>query len=384
MKNRTTTIILLLLLFSFINTQAQDVKGLHVNNFKNIIGDTEEENILLSFAQEHQFNYLLLYNLYHVQQNLFDFTDEEEAEPLASFIHRAKSEYGIDAIGAVGEKFSSFEKIKLYNLDRPDSPSEQFDVLHTEFEFWNQNSIENSYCKYYLEEQSLPCDSSGAFVYYLHNLIQTKELADELGMMSETYIGNPTEGQCAMLAPHLDRIMLHYYRKSDVYNNGNSIYNFKKYRLEALTRSVDQVTILPIFSARSYYMGPWLLSHPMDQAFDTYVYGQNGFEEEEGEWKEKINLDGFQWYRYTDLLNYTGLSDGTSTERKDNSLALDKGLKKASVYPTLAKSNDFITVNCRANTITKFTSCNFLTLWLIKSWVYCIQNQIPYKQTNNS
>lgn len=346
----------ILLVLSGLNLHAQaEVKGLHVNNFKNIIGDSEKENTLLSFAQDNNFNYLLLYNLHYIQQNNFDFSDASKAAPLAQFIYRAKTEYGIEAVGAVGEKFASFDKIEKYNNARTDKPLEKFDVLHLEFEFWNQNAIDDSYCDYYLEDLQLSCDSTGAFTFYLETLIQTKVLAEQMGLLTETYLGTPTPAQCAQIGQHADRVMLHYYRTSDVYSNGNSIYNFKSYRLEALSQLTDHLEVIPIFASRSNFMGPWLLDHSMDQAFETYLFGQNGYEETEGDWKEVIEIVGEQWYRYTDLEHYTNLANQADTENNGNNInqrIIDNNSNtwthEIAVYPTLAI--DVIHLNCTPHT----------------------------------
>ena len=310
MKNKIYFIFIFSFLFIFqIHAQIESTRGLYINNFKYIIGDPVAEDELLNFALENGFNYLLLYNLHHIQTNLFDITDNESAAPLSQFIFKAKTQYGINEIGGVGEKLASFDKMVLYNELHENDANYRIDVFHMEFEFWNSKLIGTYYCSTYLEKNGHPCTKEGAFDFYYNELTEVDNLTASLGLKSETYVGNPTNSECHDIGGIVDRALVHYYRKSDVYKNGNSIYNYKKYRLHNLAQDEGVLSVLPVFSSRSYHMGPWLLENPMEQAYDTWLYGQNGFVEDEGDWKDHINVEGFQWYRYTDLKNYLDNSD---------------------------------------------------------------------------
>ena len=150
----------------------QETRGLYVNNFKDIIGNPDEEDKLLNFVREENFNYLLLYNLHHIHTNYFDMTVANQSMPLANFIEKAKTMYGVEAIGGVGEKFTSFEKMELYNLAHEDFPNRQLDVFNIEFEFWNNKLIEEYYCTTYLENQGFECNQEGAFEFYLEQIDQ--------------------------------------------------------------------------------------------------------------------------------------------------------------------------------------------------------------------
>ena len=329
------------LFLSSFQLYSQETRGLYVNDFKYIIGDPEEEDKLLTFVREENFNYLLLYNLHYIHTNYFDMTDADASIPLANFIEKAKTHYGVETVGGVGEKFTSFEKMKLYNAAHAGFPDRQFEVFNIEFEFWNENLIDEYYCKTYLEENNLPCNKKGAYEFYIDQIDQLIELADEIDVKSETYIGKPDTAQCQVLGEKLDRILVHYYRKQDTYNNGNSIYNYRKERIPALASEEGTIEVLPIFCARPIHMGPWLEFNPKEQAFDTWLYGQNGFEEQEGEWKEHIFVGGYQWYRYTDMFDALNDADASSRESLiENNVAIsskDKNEKTdVKVYPNPA------------------------------------------------
>ena len=60
---------------------------------------------------------------------------------------------------------------------------------------------------------------------------------------------------------------------------------------------------MPIFSSRSYHMGPWLLDHSLHQPFETWMFGMNGYLEDDSEGVADLPISGFQWYRYTSFLD---------------------------------------------------------------------------------
>lgn len=283
------------------STNAQVTKGFHVNGFKEILGNSKKEDQLLSFAKEHGFNYLLLYNLHFIHHNLYDLTDPDSSKVLAEFIKKAKTQYGIIQIGMVGEKAASFDWTKEYQENYKYHKLHRIDVYHIEFEFWNKNLVEDYYCTTYLEESGLECSTDGAFEFYIDELEKVKMDYASNGVKLETYLGNISTTQCQAIGEICDRVMVHYYRKSDVYNNGNSIYQYKDYRLEALAPKEGRLAILPLFSAGDQFMGEWLQENPKEKAFITYLSGQAGFHEQQGEWKNHISVEGYHWYRYTDL-----------------------------------------------------------------------------------
>lgn len=308
--------IILTLFFSF-QLSAQSVKGLYVNDFVDIIGNTTAENELLEFAQQHGFNYLLCYNLYFIHNQKFSITNAESAQPLADFMRRARKDYGIQSFGAVGESARSFERLETYNQLYPDSEA-RFEVFNLEFEFWNQNMINKYYCNAYLEKNQLPCDTAGAFNYYHQQLIQIKEQATRAGALTEVYIGKPTPDQCKKIGAICDRVLVHYYRSSPLYSNGNSIYNYLSYRLPALAPTEGTLDILPIFGGGPKFMGEWIGQNSLSEAFSIYMDGQNAWNPKSESWKNHLNIAGAQWYRYTDML--VDLADASPTDHSTGAI----------------------------------------------------------------
>lgn len=306
------------------------LKGLYVNDFKFIIGNTAAENELLEYAQINGFNYLLLYNLAYIHTHLFDLTDPVESEALSNFIFKAKTEYGIVQIGAVGEKSESFDKVESYNDLQTDWFS-KFDVLNLEFEFWanTSGSVFDYYCDTYLSPDGFSCDNNGAYEFYLQELIEIDERAHSMGIISEIYIGNGNDDQNLELAENCDRMLLHYYRTSDIYSDGRSIYNYKRSRIAAIALSTRQPAVMPIFSARSFHMGPWLLSHSIDQPFDTWLNGIQGYFEDDTPGVSDLKIAGFQWYRYSDLFEI----HETSTKTRGGLHIKQSTLDFFNIYP---------------------------------------------------
>jgi hypothetical protein len=278
--------------------------GLYVNDFKYILGDVEAETNLLEFAQENGFNYLLLYNLDYIHYNVCDLEDEWESTLLANFIERAKSEYGMVQVGAVGETNASFDKIEVFNSFNENNWFRTFDVLNLEFEFWTSNeTLMEYYCDAYLEDAGVTCDHDGAYDFYESEIEAIDERAHDMGIISEIYIGYPTEEECTALAERTDRILMHYYRTSDVYGDGSSIYQYHPYRIQAIALSERMPAVMPIFSSRSYHMGPWLVDHSLHQPMDTWLNGVEGYYEDDSEGVEELTVAGYQWYRYTSFID---------------------------------------------------------------------------------
>lgn len=278
--------------------------GLYVNDFKYILGDVEAETNLLDFAVENGFNYLLFYNLDYIHYNICSLDDEFESTLLADFIERAKAEYGMVQVGAVGETNASFDKVETFNSFNENNWFRTFDVLNMEFEFWTENEgLMDYYCDAYLIDAGVTCTHEGAYEFYEAQLEAIDERAHDMGIISEIYIGYPTDEECTALAERTDRMLMHYYRTSDTYGDGSSIYQYHPYRIQAIALSERMPAVMPIFSSRSYHMGPWLLDHSLHQPMDTWVNGIEGYLEDDSEGVADLPLAGYQWYRYTSFLD---------------------------------------------------------------------------------
>ena len=296
------TLLLFACIVLFTTANAQSVKALYVNDFVNIVGDITAENTLLAQAQSNGYNYLILYNLYSIHNTLFDITNPVTAQPLADFIEKARTLYGITQVAGVGETYNSFNNIHDYNLDHAANANQQLDHYNIEFEFWNDNLVDPGeyYCTTYLQPLGLPCDTSGSFQFLIDNLCDLHTLCNGFAYLnSEMYIGWPNAGQSEQIADCTNRVLVHYYRGSDVYNNGNSIYNYGSHRLPDLAQSSSMSVVMPIFNCQPTFMGSWLDTNPESQVFDTWMNGLNGYNDDTGTWKTNTTVDGHVWFKYT-------------------------------------------------------------------------------------
>lgn len=261
------------------------LRGMYIDGFNTILGNTVKEDSLLHYAQDSSFNYLALYSLHQV-----NLSNPSTANTMAAFIYKARVTYGITYVGAICETYSGFrDRIGPYNLSRTDD-NERFNVFNMEFEFWTQSSVGAGgyYCTQYLQQANCSCDTSGGFQYFISQMRQIDSLAATQSVISETYLGWFNQGQAQQIANNADRILLHAYRTGT-----SSLYSYSATRLQYLASNNATVQVAPIFSAEPVFMGPWLDSHAQIEAYNQYL---NDFNASSNSWKQYINLLGFQWF----------------------------------------------------------------------------------------
>ena len=302
-----------ILLFVFYYSFNAQVKGLYVDKFNLILGNVQKEDSLLNYAQGNGFNYLALYNLWNVHTTS-SLTNTVSAQPLANFINKAKTMFGITAVGATGESYWFFSNvIHVYNQQHS-NPNHKFDVYNLEFEFWITSSVNSGgiYCTTYLQPQGFSCDTSGAFKFYKRELRRMDSLANTIGVISETYIGWPNSGQAKYIAKSSDRVLVHAYVA-----NESTTYTYTRPRLIDLSGSTVPLKFMPIFSAESIFMGPWSASNQPVQAYNNYALN---FANETGTWKTNAVLLGYQWFAYSFMPKNSSLSIQEISNRNESLL----------------------------------------------------------------
>ena len=325
MKKILILITISFILLSSIKMNAQSVKGLYVDGFSNILGNTNSEDSLLHYAHDNGFNYLALYDLWpiHVTYNL---TNSATCKVLANFIQRAKQTYGITQVGAIGENFFFFNNvIQIYNQQHS-NPLQKFDVYNIEFEFWNTTSVSsgNYYCTTYLQPGGYSCDTAGAFSFYKTLIRQVDSIGNLIGVFSEAYVGWFNQGQAITIANTVDRILLH-----DYISNYSSLYSYIQQRLQFIAARNLPTKVIAIFSAETSFMGPWLTTHNVLLPYtDLQTYLAN----ETGNWVQYISLVGYQWFAYSFMPYHLATSY--------NPHFLDNSLK---IYPNPA--NDLLNIH---------------------------------------
>ncbi len=301
MKKKHIVFQLSILLFTCHPIKSQSVKGLYVDGFSSILGITITEDSLLNYAQYNGFNYLALYDLWTVHTT-YNLTTSGTCTVLANFIQRAKQNFGILQVGAVGENFFFFNNvIKIYNQQHV--TLQKFDVYNVEFEFWNTNNVSagNYYCTTYLQPGGYSCDTAGAFNYFKRLIFKVDSIANIAGVISETYVGWFNQGQAITIGNTVDRILLH-----DYISNYAGLYSYIQPRLQLIAGRNVLTNVIPIFSAEPSFMGPWLSTH---NVLTTYNDIQTALTNETGTWKQYINLMGYQWFAYS-FMPYNVVSSG--------------------------------------------------------------------------
>ncbi len=292
MEKKNNIILILVLFLSLAGQlafgQSNNVRGMYVKGINSWLGNTTSENAILSYAQGNAYSYITFYDL-----GSLNFSSSTTKNALASFINRAKTQYGLVEIGAAGENSSFFSNnIIPYNNGRS-SATEKFDVLNFEFEFWVSSSISSFYCSKYLTPNGFSCDTAGAYKFAKREILLIEALANANGLISEMYLGWPNKGQMQDIANTVDRILLHAYRPNDA-----DVYQYSRNRLIDIASTNHSVKIIPIFSAETAFMGSWLSSNPITKPYQTY---SSLYAAETGSWKQNINLQGYHWFTYSEL-----------------------------------------------------------------------------------
>lgn len=280
-------ILLLSLSILTINSKATDVRGLYIKDIDTWLSDAAYESDLLTYLQGNGYNYIVFYDL-----GSLNFNSNTTKNNLASFIRRAKTQYGILEVGAAGEIASFFSNsIIPYNNSRSDI-NDKFDVLNFEFEFWVASSI-SVYCNLYLTPNGYPCTVAGAFDFAKLQLQSIKALSAANGLSTEIYLGWPSVSQVRQIVPLVDRILLHSYRPNDA-----DVYAYSRNRLIDIASLSTNIKVIPLFSSEQAFMGPWLASHLFTEPYSTYL---SGYDADINSWKQYIKLSGFQWFTYTTM-----------------------------------------------------------------------------------
>lgn len=359
----------------FLNIAAYSqtlVKGLYVDKFNQILGNVQKEDSLLNYAQSQGFNYLALYNLWNIHTSA-SLTNTTTALPLANFINKAKTMFGITSVGATGESYWFFSNvIHIYNQQHS-NPNHKFNVYNLEFEFWINSSVSTSgiYCTTYLQPQGFTCDTSGAFKFFKRELRRIDSLGNTVGVTSETYIGWPNAGQAKTIVQNCDRVLVSAY-----VNNQTTTYSYTRPRLMDLSGASVQAKVIPIFSAEPSFMGPWVQTNSPLQAFTNYSVN---FSNETGSWKSNVALLGYQWFAYSFM-------------PKTFSLGMDEiqSTSAVSIYPNPVV-NGKIRVECNqcevyiSNCVGQIVQTNTATLdGLTEIDVSNLNNGIYFISINNS
>ena len=237
-----------------------------------ILGNTAKENQLLQFIRDNGFNYLLCYETQSILPN------SGLTTKFAAFIKKARTQYGLQQVAAVIGTTSQADLVVSYNDKH--TADERIDVLNLEDEFWNAS------------------DHDAALNDDVNTLNYFASVGHPKNIEVEVYVGNfDNQAQATKLANAVDRILVHFYRDTDV-----DIIDYNSGRLVMIGNAGKKVKIAPIFSSEGStnyvdqpFLGDWLFTHPQEQAFKSWITGYNALT---GTWKNNVEVMGASWFIY--------------------------------------------------------------------------------------
>ncbi|MEN0039603.1 MAG: discoidin domain-containing protein [Cellvibrio sp.] len=264
---------------AFVGGSCTQINAMYVkldstSRIAGVLGNTTAENAMLKFARDNGINYLIMYDLQGLVAN------STRAAQLASLISRAKIQYGVQQVGAALAESQFADNIVAYNNSH--AANERIDVLNVEREFWRSTT-----------------NRAGEFDTTINILNYFKSVALANNLTTEIYIGWITATEGVRLGDAVDRVLVHYYRQTDV-----EIINYGIERLQYLAGASRKVKVIPIFSnegpsttddAETYFMGNWLATNPNDKAYKTWLAGYNAIT---ANWKNNIEVIGSNWFLY--------------------------------------------------------------------------------------
>ncbi len=301
MRNLLATFITALLLSISAASQAQEIRGLYINNSDEILGDRDQESQLLEYLIQGNFNSITFYSFHNL-----DFNKPENRENLRRFIRLGKSKYGLTRIGAASESLNGFiNNIHLYNLDPLTLPEDRIDHYNLEFEFWSNRATADYYCTKYLKKNGYACNPDGAFSFVCQLLKNLRsQISDFPEIEIEVYIGWIDEDHAAVLTQLADRILYAVYK--DMEDDGSiELYNSsqQRNRISSLGQN-REISIVPIFSSYDGSTDPslhnWLRKgHSPCEAWQQYSdsFNKDHFLKN----KKNLTLDGYQWFKYSSM-----------------------------------------------------------------------------------
>ncbi len=229
-----------------------------------ILGNTGEENALLSFITKYQFDSLSLYNLPTI------LSSPTLRPALLRFIDAARA-CGVTDVNAIGSVSRQFDQVKTYAPNK-------FSGLISEIEFWNAPPVSSSFNAFIAQLQYMKTISPSVTPYigWLNNNTSLTEAQE-----------------AAKIAANTTRVFVHAYVTTPL-----NAYVYTKSRVKALLAAKPSLPIWPIFSAEGSayragserFMGDWLALNSLDAAESLY--------------KRSYVPDGFQYFAYEFLRKY--------------------------------------------------------------------------------
>ena len=246
-------------------------RGLYVDVFDSILGNSTAESFVISFALSHNFTYLCLYDIGLI-------LDSGRSNELANFIKNAKAQ-GVQEIGAAGGWTGHFDLFASYQTKFANDSSKQLDVFNLESEFWNNPNVTTAFAKWL------------SLAAYMKKKAGTKKIEAYLGQSS----GVITKTRLASIVKvGFSRLFLSCYSSNSqigsIMNNCQGVYD----NLNAALGTTVSHVIYPLFSVEPDFFGGNININQVEQNFTTSFtqrYGTN----------TGMKMNGFMFFAYTEF-----------------------------------------------------------------------------------
>ncbi|QJW91204.1 hypothetical protein HNV11_18390 [Spirosoma taeanense] len=255
-----------------------DYRGVYVDGFNAILGNSSLEDSLLNWCAGHNFNAISLYDLNTIM-------GDERYSDLARFIQKARLTYGIGQVAAVRGTSANFTQNAGYDASRGDL-NERFTTYNLENEWWNNGPA---------------CDFS-CYTSILQSMSNKARNASPR-ITSEAYIGwflNPSGQdlqQAKTLVRWLDRILVHDYRTYPQFGYMQSRLSYLGRAAQSQNRVID---VIVLFSAEPEFMQDYFSVSGQNHSFDeAYADIVNQFNAASFNGKNNVRLIGYQIFDYS-------------------------------------------------------------------------------------
>jgi hypothetical protein len=256
-------------------------RGLYVDGFNTILGDTAKENNLLRWSKKNNFNVLTLYGLNYFLPNSSSYAS------LASFIKKAKTSYAITEVNATGGATANFTtNVSNYNNSRTNT-TERFNWCNLEREFWNND--ETFTFSYTVMKQTKMWGATQT---------PTVKIEEYIGWLKDSAtapVNAARESQIAdSIVQVVDRLLIHDYQ-------ANISFSYLQPRLSILGQSAAAqgkvLNVAIIFSTEPVFSGPYFTTNNFINAFNI-IKNANASATYAG--KANINIVGYQLFDYSE------------------------------------------------------------------------------------
>jgi hypothetical protein len=292
------------------------VKGLYINDYNTIVGNTTQENALLNWIQAKGINHVYCYDL-----NTICSTNAGRSALRA--LNPKLRQRGVIRIGGVGGSSATLIGTEASSRRSYNSgcslATQKFDIFNLENEFWNYNGVSpftqpgsNTALRFECNTTS-DWNSQNTSIFNWGNTN---------GIQTDFYIGLIRDGKTSPATPPSslkvpastiannlvianDRILLSAYMTTAQFvQSSNSAFDRIKANLQLIgeravaARKVTNVAI--ILHGGTSYMYSYFQTHTFQQAWTVL---RNAFNASTGTWKNGINLVGYVIYGYQQVKN---------------------------------------------------------------------------------